>query len=196
MLLFISWAKSNQTNKLQQCLQRREKKMKVDENGQFAALNDKCFPFCNSFLNDLIRLWTPKSKDNKLFFSNHTNTNFVFKHFFNNLCWFSSIFLDYSCQCFRVERFCIMSVQGKQRKSYSIWCLCDPLGLALPYSFFYSKSSAQFTHQHLIRGAGQNRLTQFISKMDGRSQATTNEGCYRTNKAEFSYLCEYFSAFL
>lgn len=46
--------------------------------------------------------------------------------------WFSAIFprQHYSRQYFRVERFCIMRVQRKQRRSYSIWRLCDPLGLA------------------------------------------------------------------
>lgn len=87
-----------------------------------------------------------------------------------------------SCQCFRVERFCIMSVQGKQRKSYSIWCLALWslwLGSAIQ-SPLYSKALAQTTYQHPMCNGTDSADT--IHLQDGH--LLTSWG-YLTNKAEF-----------
>lgn len=54
----------------------------------------------------------------------------------------------YSRQYLKVERFFIMSLQGKQRRSYSIWCLCELFGFGTA-SPLNSKVSAQITYQRL-----------------------------------------------
>lgn len=135
--------------------------MKMD-NLQHLMINAVLFVLV--FLND------PKSKKNELFFRPHRH-KLCLRAFLRQSVMIQQHFprQHYSRQCFRVERFCIMSVQGKQRKSYSIWCLCDPSGLAPPHGpLFHSKGSARITHEQPTCGAGQNRATQSISEMDGR----------------------------
>lgn len=97
-----------------------------------------------------------------------------------------------SCQCFRVERFCIMSVQGKQRKSYSIWCLglwSLGLGSAMQPPL-YSKAPAQTIYSTSTRYMQQERF----------NWHNLQHGClpipwgYLTNEAEFlSFIWIFFS---
>ena len=159
------------------------------------SFHDKSY-FDLWFLNDLMRLWTLKLK---VLFPPTTPTQTLLSSI---SATFSSDSAAFSSPTLFLSMFQGWEVLYNECAGKTKEVLLHFGVFVIPRAwqchtapFCDSKGSSRITYQHQMCGT-RHRLTRFISEMDGRTRPPTNQGCYHTNKAEFSSLCEDISTFL